>query len=396
MHSPDAYIHFTPHASALPWIADDLTINQAMAFKQPEFILQTAQADQVSNILNQSHALSLQNYTVIGFVSYEAYLAFTNQTLKYAYEHTKHPLIQAPLAYFMAFKNDTLTNLSNLSNLNKLQSKPINLFDLNKTWQMQNYVNYQANIECIRQAIIAGNTYQINYTQQLELQTQPNLRFSNYDLYHQLAKKQPSYSMYLNIPNFGEILSFSPELFFSWNYKKQQLFTQPMKGTASKTLNAQQAKAYLHTAKEMAENIMIVDLLRNDLAKISQQVYTTNLLEVIELPTLWQMVSSIYGQLKPHICLADIFSALFPCGSITGAPKLASINYINQLEKTPRGLYCGAMGYMANGSCIFNVAIRTLQYTNHTYYYGVGSGITIDSKADKEWQECQQKTAFLL
>lgn len=150
--------------------------------------------------------------------------------------------------------------------------------------------------------------------------------------------------------------------------------------------------------KDRAENVMIVDLLRNDITRISQSgtinVDQPFMIECYD--TVFQMTSMVSGQLKPQTNLVDIMRALFPCGSITGAPKLSTMKYIQQLETSPRSIYCGTIGVLLpDGRMIFNIPIRTIEYRNQEAIYGVGAGITIDSIPENEVQEFHDKTKIL-
>ena len=201
-------------------------------------------------------------------------------------------------------------------------------------------------------------------------------------------------------PRCPHFVSFSPELFFE--RQGSRVVTRPMKGTAARGVGEDDDRvkrdALLASEKERAENVMIVDLLRNDLGRLAQpgQVHVEALFEAEAYPSLWQMVSTIAAEL-PKVGLYDLFRALFPCGSITGAPKIAAMHKIAQLEATPRGLYTGALGWVApGGDCRLNVAIRTIEVgANGHARLGVGSGIVIDADPAREYAECLLKARFL-
>ena len=196
------------------------------------------------------------------------------------------------------------------------------------------------------------------------------------------------------------IISVSPELFFKKD--GDGLTTRPMKGTTNRGLTTEtdlkQAQWLAQDQKNRSENMMIVDLLRNDMNRISKigSENVKSLCLVEQYSTIWQMTSTIETQLLPNSSLGDIFQALFPCGSITGAPKIATMAIIKDVEKQARGVYCGAIGILLpNGPTIFNVAIRTLQMQGNKAIYGVGGGITWDSKWEAEYEETKQKSAVL-
>ena len=267
-------------------------------------------------------------------------------------------------------------------------------------------------LDCIRQiheAIRRGDTYQINYTTRLHLQAYGN----PVSLYRRLRQPVP-YAVLSHLPDTeGKstwTLCFSPELFLKIG-ADGTISTEPMKGTAPILGDGQderRAAELQADPKNRAENVMIVDLLRNDLGKIAQtgKVRVPEPFKVSRFGSVWQMTSTIQAQALPHISAADILRAAFPCGSITGAPKRLSMQIIESLEAEPRGLYTGSIGYLkpcAGGlgfEGIFNVVIRTLSLkpvSDDLYHgvYGVGSGIVIDSDPAAEYQECGWKARFL-
>ena len=192
----------------------------------------------------------------------------------------------------------------------------------------------------------------------------------------------------------------SPELFFEQN--DRELTTRPMKGTTQRGMTDQedleQASWLEQDPKNRSENMMIVDLLRNDMNRISEvgSEHVKRLCQVEQYSTVWQMTSTIKSQLREDVDLVEIFRSLFPCGSITGAPKIATMEIIKDLEPQPRGVYCGTIGLLLpNGRRIFNVAIRTIQLYQGKAIYGVGGGITWDSTWESEYREVHQKAAVL-
>ena len=207
------------------------------------------------------------------------------------------------------------------------------------------------------------------------------------------------------MPDDSAILSvFKPELFFDW--RGDRLLARPMKGTAPRGATPAEDAAqsgFLRTAaKERAENLMIVDLLRNDLSRLAEphSVRVPRLFHTEAWPTVWQMSSDVVARTRAGTTLADVFAALFPCGSITGAPKVQAMRLINALEPEPRGIYCGAIGVVQpGGAATFNVPIRTLALRGlgdaAQVRCGIGSGITADATADGEWNEWRHKRAFV-
>ena len=269
--------------------------------------------------------------------------------------------------------------------------------------------DYLDHIRQIHEAIRRGDTYQINYTTRLHLQAYGN----PVSLYRRLRQPVP-YAVLSHLPDAAGksawTLCFSPELFLKIG-ADGTISTEPMKGTAPILGDGQderRAAELQADPKNRAENVMIVDLLRNDLGKIAQtgKVCVPEPFKVSRFGSVWQMTSTIQAQALPHISAADILRAAFPCGSITGAPKRMSMQIIESLEAEPRGLYTGSIGYLkpcAGGlgfEGIFNVVIRTLLLkpaSDDLYHgvYGVGSGIVIDSDPAAEYRECGWKARFL-
>jgi para-aminobenzoate synthetase/4-amino-4-deoxychorismate lyase len=207
------------------------------------------------------------------------------------------------------------------------------------------------------------------------------------------------YSAFLHAENW-QILSFSPELFF--RLKDHRMTTRPMKGTARRGADLVEDEniAYWlqNDLKNRSENVMIVDLMRNDLGRICEygSVRVDQLFAVEKYETLFQMTSEVSGTLRPGVRSSDIFASLFPCGSVTGAPKHRTMEIIQELESGPRGVYTGAIGFFSPArEAVFSVPIRTVVLENNCGAMGVGSGIVIDSQAEEEYRECLLKFEFL-
>jgi len=254
---------------------------------------------------------------------------------------------------------------------------------------------YQEKVNEIRELIASGEVYQINFTHPVRFR----VKTSAWQLFTDLCRQHPvPYAAFLNIGN-QQIVSFSPELFFS--IENRRITVQPMKGTAPRGLTLedddQRGRELAASEKNRAENVMIVDLMRNDLSRICRTgtVKATKLFEVERFPSVWQMVSTIQGELTEGCPLEDILRALFPSGSVTGAPKIRAMQHIARLETSERGVYTGAIGYLAPGRAHFSVPIRTAVVQGSDGVMGVGSGITFGSDPAEEWEECQWKTAFL-
>ncbi len=259
---------------------------------------------------------------------------------------------------------------------------------------------YATCIHAIHEWIRAGDVYQLNFT----FPTHTRFTGSAAAFYARLRRSQPvDYSAFLHGSPGRHILSFSPELFFQLedHVAVRHITTRPMKGTAPRgRTNAEDRRIsewLRNDAKNRSENVMIVDLLRNDLGRLCEfgSVRVEDLFAVERYPTLWQMTSTVRGELRPDVGLRDIFRALFPCGSITGAPKVRAMQLLAQIEQEPRGIYTGAIGYFSREQTIFNVAIRTLELEGEDAKMGVGSGIVIDSDPADEFRECRLKAEFL-
>ncbi|MBP7088205.1 MAG: aminodeoxychorismate synthase component I [Candidatus Omnitrophica bacterium] len=254
------------------------------------------------------------------------------------------------------------------------------------------YKHYSQQIAKIKYYLKEGLTYQVNYTFKVKF----SFKGEALRLYFDLRRLQPtSYGAFLNLGNI-KILSFSPELFFRINGTK--IITRPMKGTSPRGSIMSEdlffKKTLQEDSKTKAENLMIVDLLRNDLGRISKEVATKSLFDIEKHKTLYQMTSTIEAKLKDNLKQKEIFSALFPCGSVTGAPKIKTMQIISKLEKEPRNTYTGAIGYIAPDKSCFNVAIRTVQIKGGQGELGIGGGIVYDSIAKKEYQEAILKAKF--
>jgi len=267
---------------------------------------------------------------------------------------------------------------------------------------------FTAAIDTIRALIAAGDTYQVNYTYRLRFDAFGSV----FALYARLRARQPvPYGALIGLPDGGALLSFSPELFVRLD--GATLTTRPMKGTAPASgdagENARRAAALAADPKNRAENLMIVDLLRNDLGRIAQtgSVTVPKLFDVQRFGAVLQMTTTVQATLRPDVTLAALFDALYPCGSITGAPKRRTMEIISALESAPRGVYTGAIGWFdpcppgqAVGDFCLSVPIRTLALAPaaggvRRGELGVGAGIVHDSEAASEFEECKLKARFL-
>jgi para-aminobenzoate synthetase component I len=256
---------------------------------------------------------------------------------------------------------------------------------------------YDAAFARVQDYIAAGDCYQVNLTFPLETRL---LEGDALSLYAALTRQRVGHGGYLDLG--GPVLvSRSPELFLKLD-AEGRIETRPMKGTAPRGADpvedAELAEGLRQSEKDRAENLMIVDLLRNDIARIARvgSVKVPELFHVDTYPTVHQMISRVTGRLLDRASLSGLMAALFPCGSITGAPKIRAMQIIHEVEMGPRGAYCGAIGWMApDGSAAFNVAIRTLTVTGTLVSLAVGGGVTQGSTAAGEWEEALWKARYL-
>jgi para-aminobenzoate synthetase/4-amino-4-deoxychorismate lyase len=345
-------------------------------------LLATQSAD-VADILNQVEQAAENGLYAAGFVTYEAASALNHDL------PSTLPLEGLPLAWFALFRERY--------NVDAGAGTALSFADITLEPD-KSLEDYAGEVERIRAYIAAGDCYQVNHTFLLS----GSFKGDPGDSYRALGTAQcASFSAYLDIGRFA-ILSTSPELFFS--LKDGKITTRPMKGTARRGRWADEDLSAIEqlreSPKEKAENLMIVDLLRNDLGIVAEvgSVKVDVLFEVETYPSVHQMTSTVSAQLRPDTGLLDIFQALFPCGSVTGAPKRRSMEIITDLENAPRGVYCGAIGCIApGGEALFSVAIRTLLFDREksSTSMGVGSAVTWDSEASSEYAECLSKGAFV-
>jgi len=360
------------------------------AFDSPLQTLIADTADQVKPLLDAVQALAKQGRWCVGYLRYEAAGAFDSAYVTHN--------VDAPLAWFGVFEQALPWPESEcVDPADPADQAPKTADETPIDWQCAlSRPEFDAQMASIAQAIAAGECYQVNYTAPLKA------RFADSaaGLFERLQRAQPGGYAALIDTGSEQVLSVSPELFFDW--QDGQILTRPMKGTAPRgataSADAALAAGLTTSPKERAENVMIVDLLRNDLSRIAlpHSVKVPALFRVQSLPTVHQMVSDVTAATRPGTTLADVFTALFPCGSVTGAPKVRAMQMIRALEPQPRGIYCGAIGVVRpGGHATFSVAIRTVCLHGETATCGIGSGITFDATADDEWREWQHKRGFL-
>jgi para-aminobenzoate synthetase component 1 len=257
--------------------------------------------------------------------------------------------------------------------------------------------DFMAGVQRIREYILAGDLFQANLTRRISAPTS----LAGTDLFHRLLRESPApYSAYLDCGDL-EIASISPELFLS--LRGSEVRTSPIKGTAPRGSTPEEDQVMRdglgESEKNRAENIMIVDLLRNDLSKVSLPgtIAVPRLAEVETHPTVHHLVSTVTGTLAPEVGIVDLLRATFPGGSITGAPKIRAMEILRELEPVQRGVYTGAIGVVGfGGDSAFSVAIRTATLRHGVAHYGTGGGITLASTSEEEWIETEEKAkAFL-
>ncbi len=348
-------------------------------FTQPHQVIQALALQEVIPALRQIQDLvENRNWHAAGFLSYEAAPAFDNAL-------QTRPLTGFPLLWFGFYPPPRLVSLPEPAS-----PQPA------LTWSPAvDRQTYNHAIAQIKEHIARGRTYQVNYTMRLraDFNTDP------WNFFLHFAQTQNNHAAYLDTGRFV-IASASPELFFTLD--GETITCRPMKGTARRgrtTLEDREQAQWLHASeKNRAENVMIVDMIRNDLNRIARvgSVHVPQLFAVEKYPTLWQMTSTVTAHTAAP--LTEIFKALFPCASITGAPKVSTMKIIAALETTPRAIYTGSIGYIAPGQkASFNVAIRTawIDRDSQTAEYGAGGGIVWDSASADEYAEALLKTRVL-
>lgn len=356
------------------------TANEWLHFEAPRHIIQAQSLDDVLPAFAEiARSVQQDKLYAAGFVSYEAAPAF--DPALHAHTPDNFPL----LCFGLYEPPRRLTQLPPYADNHLGEWQPTISRD-----------EYRQAIAQIKEHIARGNTYQVNYTFRLHAA----FTGSAWGLFRAMQEAQPTpYAAYIDWGRYA-LCSASPELFF--HLDEETLTCRPMKGTAArgKTLDEdrQQSNWLHHSEKNRAENVMIVDMIRNDLGRIARtgSVQVASLFETERYPSLWQMTSTITA--RSQAGLAEIFTALFPCASITGAPKVSTSRLIAYLENTPRHIYTGSIGFITPEMQMqFNVAIRTavVDRQRQQAEYGIGSGIVWDSIPSDEYEECLMKANFV-
>ena len=350
-----------------------------LTFSEPQEILSSCSIDDVIPLLNQVELATASGKYAAGFLAYEAAGAFDDSLL------THPPLNEFPVIWFGIYDQ--------VSTLTELPQPSVDPSSINNWLPSVSEDDYLANINKIKQEILSGNTYQVNYSfrQRTSFTGDPYSVFVTLTTHHAAP-----YAAFLNTGRFA-IGSLSPELFFQMDGEK--ITCRPMKGTAPRGRtheeDMQLGNELITSVKDRAENLMIVDMIRNDLGRVARSgsVRVEELFRLETYETLFQMTTDVRARTAAPF--TNILRALFPSASITGAPKVNTMKLIRDLEQDPRGIYTGSIGHIApNRKAQFNVAIRTLSLDlkDHSATYGTGSGIVWDSKSDREFAECFTKT----
>ncbi len=363
----------------------------SLFFREPLEIISAAEPDDVPAALARIEAALAAGRYVAGFLAYEL-----GYVLEPKLAHLLPPDRKVPLIWFGVYgAPDVMTSKQVADWLaTHTLSHTYQFTDVALAWPRADYLTRFARVQ---EMIRAGDIYQLNLT----FKARFALTGSPLAFYRDMRQRQRV--AYGGIVDTGEatVLSASPELFIEQHGRVIE--TRPMKGTASRAgredADAEQRRVLSTDVKQRAENLMIVDLMRNDLGRIAEigSVSVTDLFTVETFRTLHQMTSGVRATLKEGIGLRELLDAIFPPGSVTGAPKIRAMELIHEIETEPRGVYCGGIGYISpKGDAVFNVAIRTpVVFRDGTGEMGIGSGVVYDSEGAKEYDECLLKLKFL-
>ena len=364
-------------------------------FVNPCDIVQSYSLNDIKTCFKRIDFYLDKGYYAAGFCSYEmgyGFEQFPKRKRNYIFPLLWMGIFKKPIV-FDHRKNSFINNKNFFSSNTKETKDSYHIKNLHLNIKKRSYLSC---IKKVKRLIQAGDTYQVNYTMKYKF----DFMGSAYKLYYDLRNNQSvSYSAFIKTKDF-KVLSFSPELFFKKNGR--QVETRPMKGTmnrgASLREDRKNGSILKYDKKNRAENIMIVDLLRNDLGRISQtgSVRVPDKFSIEKYETLFQMTSTIKSTLKENMSFYNLFSGIFPSGSVTGAPKIRTMQIIKDIEKEDRKVYTGSIGFLSpNRDAAFNVAIRSILLENKKGEMGVGSGIVYASNAPAEYEECKLKANFL-
>jgi para-aminobenzoate synthetase/4-amino-4-deoxychorismate lyase len=378
----------SPRATAILDFPDDAYAAPVRrVFATPSCTMRAISLADVVPTLDAAERLAREGRWVVGFVAYEASPAFDPAI-------AAHPGGPLPLAWFAAF-DEPIAEITSPFDI-ALNAAGDDVFDPHTLASAMSDAEYGERLDDIRELIAAGDVYQVNLTVPFSTRTgAPAV-----DVYERMRRAQGGrYSAYLDLGG-AQVLSASPELFL--RRCGTLVRSRPMKGTARRGLHAEAddaMRAALRTSeKERAENVMIVDVVRNDLGRVARlgSVRVAALCEPERYPSVWQLTSTVDAEVDRDVPLSSLFRALFPPASVTGAPKIRATGIIVDVERVPRGVYCGAVGVIRpGGDATFNVAIRTATMMDGVLRLNAGGGVTIDSTARGELAEVRAKvTAF--
>ncbi|MBY4629712.1 aminodeoxychorismate synthase component I [Rhizobium croatiense] len=366
----------------------DDTSGQVMLFAEPvEIIAARTPAEFFSGLARMEEARA-EGKWLAGYMAYEAGYLFEEKLASFAGENRKTPLLL--FGVFDAPQPDTHPLAQPKQRLENEEF----LTEPKAAWD---FPIYKERFDRLHEHLRLGDAYQANLTMPIEVRWNGDPRAA----FWSLIERQPvKYGALVDLGG-PVILSRSPELFFRTD-EQGWIETHPMKGTAKRGATAAEdaeiITAMRNDIKTQAENRMIVDLLRNDISRITEvgTLDVPKLFDVETYPTVHQMVSHVQARLRPGLSIRDIFAALFPCGSITGAPKMRAMEILHALEDAPRDAYCGAIGMISpSGAMRFSVAIRTITlFERGRAVFNVGGGIVFDSTAEAEYEECLLKARF--
>jgi para-aminobenzoate synthetase component 1 len=367
---------------------------QPVLFAKPHVQIVAWQPEQVEAALQQAAQAQAAGYWLAGYASYEL-----GYVLEPRLRHLLPPSDPAwPVPLLALEVHSAPVCAKDILLQWDAATKPSDPPDLTPWLPDWTAAQYRVAFDTLRHWIAQGDCYQANLTFALRAHSTTPAQ----QLYAFLRQRQAvPFGALVDIGQGPVLLSRSPELFFRCD-AHGKIEAGPMKGTMPRHSDPAQdaaiAKALQQSSKNRAENIMIVDLLRNDIGRLCEigSVQVPQLFEVQSYATVHQMVSRVVGQLRPEVGLKEMFRALFPCGSVTGAPKIRAMEIIRTLEPHPRGAYCGSIGWAApDGSAEWSVAIRTLSlFEGGEVVLNVGSGVVFDSTADQEYEEALWKARF--
>ncbi len=360
----------------------------AMLFSDPAEIVTVNKRADFLPALDKLEAARKSGKWLAGSMAYEAGHLFEDKLEGFAVEDRETPLLCFGLFDAPAADDHPLLQPRQRSENQPFLSEPRAAWDFD---------TYRDRFERLHRHLRMGDCYQANLTMPITARWNGDPLAAFWSL---IARQPVKYGAYLDLGG-PKLLSRSPELFFRTD-EDGWIETHPMKGTAPRGATPQEdaeiVAAMLADEKTQAENRMIVDLLRNDISRITEvgTLDVPKLFDIETYPTVHQMVSHVQAKLLPDLTLRDIFAALFPCGSITGAPKISAMSILHALEDGPRDAYCGAIGFVSpEGPMRFSVAIRTISlFPNGHAVFNVGGGIVFDSRADAEYEECLLKARF--